>query len=190
MENLLPITADNFGGLRDIVFIPVSEVDSIPDPDPITGEIDLSAITFSGSGWYLFRAIRQTSQLEIDHSESGGLVRYLVKITGKVAKETANRIRAFIDMEYHEFLVGTRDYNNRIHLIGGKDPDGKIRGMKFSQKFGTGRSYPNRNEYEFQFIIQSTYYPTVGNNITGITLIPDPASETAGGGEPVTPPES
>jgi hypothetical protein len=187
MENIIRKTGDNLGGIRDLIFVPLINVDSIPSP--INGEIEAENIAVqAGFKWNYFRFVRESAKFDVEEFWTASGITYRVKITGAVAKDNLNRFTAFSAMEYHEFLVLVRDYNDISHMIGLIDVDGKKQGMKFKTKSTTDKKHTGRNQVGFTFTLIARDTPKIAINLNLLDIASDPGSSGTGGGSPIDPP--
>jgi hypothetical protein len=190
MENIIRKSGDNIGGIRDVLFVPMFNLSSIPLPTS-TGIINAADISLDGlAGWFYFRFIAESGSFKEEQVNTGSGVYYKVTIDLAVAKDNLNRYRSFLAMEHHEFLVLCRDTNNITHLIGFEDKDGEFIGMRFKTKSQTREQWDSLNVIDCQFYLESTNKPRIASNIQAVVLNADPAAATIGDGEsdPILPP--
>lgn len=155
MENIVNGTNDNFGSIRDILFLPFSDVDFIPEPN-IYGSVDAAGITLSSgvTAWNYFRFSKETSEFEQPQQSKDGLIFYKQKLDCLVAKDCFLNWMTFCESEYRQFLVLMRDYNGYCKMMGEINKDGEKVGPVLAMTGSTGKKWASLNHHTASFYFE------------------------------------
>lgn len=162
----------NTGSLRDILYIPVDNVDLIKFP--VNGILPLDALQFNGET-AVFNVLKFTEDTaeyayEQAYNTSGSLFR--CRITASVPKDYQWRPLEFSQLDNLRFFVITRDSNNRSRLHGYINPQGEKYGMRLSVDFATAKTRSGYNGYKVEFSLDAIYRPMPMADPAGLPVIP------------------
>lgn len=191
MKNIpgLTPTEPNIGSVRDILFVPTTEVDFIKPM--VDGLLEFDALQFESSpaAVYKLEFTTDTGRYKYEKAKGDQGVYFKLKITGSIPKDYAFRKESFDDMDNRKFFVITRDNNNKPRLHGYIDLDGEKYGMTFSEDFDTGGKRSDFSGFDFQFYMESRYRPRPMEEISSIPIDPgfpsDPDTGAGGIGVPI-----
>lgn len=187
MDNIIKKQGDNIGGVRDILFLAMDKVTSIPAPDEL-GMIDSSALEITQDGWNIFAFTPETGFYKEEQENVPGGVLYKTTVEMLVAKDSLNRYLTFFDMEFHEFLLLVRDNNGVSRLVGGIDKDGTKYGMKFKTEVLTNDARTGFNRNNCQFYMEGRFKPRIAFNIQDLEFLPEPPHYTGEEAVEILPP--
>jgi hypothetical protein len=177
---------NNIGSLRDIIFVPISNVTFIKPP--VDGELEFDALQFESAPDVFDPAVlfklqftEDTAQMSYEEVKTANGTVFKTKIVATIPKDYKFRPDAFTEMQDQEFFVITRDNSVKSRLHGTINLNGEKVGMKFSADFDTAKPRTGYNGYKVEFYLESNFRPAVMEELTAISIDPgfpyDPGDE-------------
>lgn len=174
MNNIPSLTPgdNNVGSLREILFVPVTEVDRIKAP--VDGLLEYDALQFNNAAApvYLLRFTEETARYRYEQVKGPQGPLFRIKISCQVPKDYNFRGMQFEEMQNLKFFVITRDNNNRNRLHGYINAWGEKYGLTFSEDFDTGNTRSNYNGFSVAFEMDSIRRPQNMEDITDTPIDP------------------
>jgi len=157
MKNIPGLTDsdDNQGGLRQLLFLPMTELESLPMPNA-EGSIDMEI--FMGLNDVEFFTIGFTlegARFTEEEETSGNGPYYKQLIEARVPRDYSYRRKQFTDMEQYEYLVIGIGNSGKAFVIGEIDDYGDKAGMRLKKKFDTKEIFKEGVFYTLQFYKES-----------------------------------
>lgn len=135
---------DNTGGIEAAWYALASDLVDFPDPDlgplPI-GQLNLRA----GASWYQLVSIRDTvryKQTPKDLPRHG--TSYTQKLTGTLARHTAELAQGLESLEGQELVLLYRDRNGQVQLVGTREQP-----LIWGDAYDSGEMPAQRNNYDW-----------------------------------------
>ena len=162
----------NTGSLRDILFVPVHQVDQIKTP--LDGILPYDALQFNGSPAVLFSLnfTEDTAESSFEHALGAPGSLFRCRISASVPKDYQFRPVDFSKLDNLRFFVITRDSNNRSRLHGYINAQGEKYGMRLSVDFSTSRQRAGYNGYKVEFFMDSPLRPMPIADPSGLPINP------------------
>ena len=162
----------NTGSLRDILFVPVNQVDQIKAP--VDGILPFDALQFDGSAAVLYSLnfTEDTAECSFEQAQSAPGSLFRCRISASVPKDYQFRPLDFSSLDNLRFFVITRDSNNRSRLHGYINPQGEKYGMRLSVDFSTSRQRAGYNGYKVEFFLDSPLRPMPIADPAGLPINP------------------
>lgn len=169
MNSILKKTGYNVRGVRDIAFLEMFNLTSLPEVYINEPMIDITASVlvadFKKADFTAYTAIFDEKEVDKD-----GELWYEQTVTFFIAKADVNRYMAFNSMKHIEFLVVIRDQNNKSRVCGFINLQGEKHGMKFKADFTT----ETVNGFECTFYMDSPQRSIPCVSFWDITFIIEP----------------
>ena len=138
MNNIKRNPGDNIGGHRMFLFIPVEDVESIPDAVNMVVSEDIELKT--DKAWYygLFTQDTHGYVEPMEENEAGPY--YKKKLTGFISTVTKEMTALIEDFESRLFVLISLDNNGNLRLIGSLNEPMRVSIDETSQDNAAGRS--------------------------------------------------
>ncbi|MBC6988554.1 hypothetical protein [Hymenobacter sp. BT491] len=148
LRNLEQSIGDNLGGIEACWYVPVEQVQHIPDSDaPILFEdVQLRA----GATWYQVVAVQDSIRYQQPGKNDRSGDWFQPKLTGVLAKNTSGLAAGLEAMQGHLYVVLYRDANGQVWLVGSLDEP-----LTWSEVLDAG-SATSRNQTSFTFATDTT----------------------------------
>ncbi len=143
MTDILKPIGDNIGGLQKLEFIPIIDVDSIPDP--VQGTID-DPILKLGKRWFQCYFSPGTLGFSEEKNNSGAGIQYNPVLTPFIPKDNPELSAILREMDGYLFLVKYQDNNGYMKLVGDLNT-----GLRFESSLSTGNTPAERNGHKLKF---------------------------------------
>lgn len=148
MQNILPLDGlDNIGNIYQFRFIPVVDVESIPDPSPFAIQSPLVPVT--GKDWYMGAFTQETCDYKQTAVDSANGPFHKFNLSCIVPLIRKSMTQNFTEMLDHRFVLDVYDMNGNRKLVGSKEDGCKF---IFEESPTTGAG---RNGYVISFYAES-----------------------------------
>lgn len=149
MQNIEALYGDNLGGIGNFLFIPDTDVSSIPDSRGNVVKNNIALVT--DKEWYIATLTLETIRYTEGMTRMGAGRLKEQKLTGFVPKDTPDIGNLLEEMERCRFIVVYNDNNGYKKLLGTLNSP-----MRFVYELDTTDKFSGRNGHQLTFYRQSS----------------------------------
>lgn len=178
MDNIVYSVGDNLPGIKKAWLADVDLVDTLPAPDQLLIEDDITFL--SGGGWHLITFVNQSGVLSTSGSDNRHGPIFTASLSGTIAKDSPTIAQSLEYIKNRKLIILIQDKNDQYRLVGNKNYY-----LQESNNFDSGSTgtESNRNSITFSGYIRESppFYTGAISTASAINLQNQPVGDNVPG---------